>query len=189
VPETERVGRGPNFVLGNVAPHAYFELEGRRLDPGTLTTAWNRLIDRHPMLRAVVGTDGSQRVLPEVPRFAIDVVDLRDAPAAEVEGKLEEIRSAMSHRVYDAAQWPLFDLRISRLAEADRLHISLGLLMVDLASVTVLFSEWQLLCENPAHELPPIDVSFRDYVLAQLLEHATVVAPAVVLDEVRVVDA
>ncbi|WIX92171.1 hypothetical protein [Amycolatopsis sp. DG1A-15b] len=61
--------------------------------------------------------------------------------------------------------------------------------MVDLASVTVLFSEWQLLCENPAHELPPIDVSFRDYVLAQLLEHATVVAPAVVLDEVRVVDA
>jgi pyochelin synthetase len=128
-------------VLGNVAPHACFELEGRRLDPGTLTTAWNRLIDRHPMLRAVVGTDGSQRVLPEVPRFAIDVVDLRDAPAAEVEGKLEEIRSAMSHRVYDAAQWPLFDLRISRLAEADRLHISLDLLMVDLASVTVLFSE------------------------------------------------
>ena len=160
------VGRGPNFVLGNVAPHAYFELEGRRLDPGALTTAWNRLIDRHPMLRAVVGTDGNQRMLPEVPRFVIDVVDLRDAPAAEVEGKLEEIRSDMSHRVYDAAQWPLFDVRITRLADADRLHISLDLLMVDLASVTVLFSEWQLLCENPAHELPPIDVSFRDYVLA-----------------------
>ncbi|MBE8516280.1 amino acid adenylation domain-containing protein [Amycolatopsis sp. H6(2020)] len=160
------VGRGPNFVLGNVAPHAYFELEGRRLDPGALTTAWNRLIDRHPMLRAVVGTDGNQRMLPEVPRFVIDVVDLRDAPAAEVEGKLEEIRADMSHRVYDAAQWPLFDVRITRLADADRLHISLDLLMVDLASVTVLFSEWQLLCENPAHELPPIDVSFRDYVLA-----------------------
>ncbi len=38
--------------------------------------------------------------------------------------------------------------------------------MVDLASVAVLFSEWQALCEDPAHELAPIDVSFRDYVLA-----------------------
>ena len=49
------VGRGPNFVLGNVAPHAYFELEGRRLEPAVLGAAWNRLITRHGMLRAVVG--------------------------------------------------------------------------------------------------------------------------------------
>ncbi|TDV41022.1 non-ribosomal peptide synthetase [Actinophytocola oryzae] len=160
------VGRGPNFVLGNVAPHAYFELEGRRLDEHVLTEAWNRIIARHGMLRAVVGADGNQRVLPEVPRFDIEVTDLSDTPADEVSGRLREIRDGMSHRVYDAAQWPLFDIRITRLAEWDRLHISLDLLMVDLASVAVLFSEWQTLCQNPAHELPPVDVTFRDYVLA-----------------------
>jgi L-cysteine---[L-cysteinyl-carrier protein] ligase PchF len=160
------VGRGPNFVLGNVAPHAYFELEGRRLDETVLTDAWNRLIARHNMLRAVVSKDGNQRVLPEVPRFVVDVVDLSDAPPDAVEERLAEIRAEMSHRVYDAAEWPLFDIRITRLAEWDRLHISLDLLMVDLASVAVLFSEWQTLCQDPAHELAPIDVSFREYVLA-----------------------
>lgn len=160
------VGRGPNFVLGNVAPHAYFELEGRRLDATVLTDAWNQIIARHPMLRAVVGKDGNQRVLPVGSRFTIEVVDLSDAPQDEVAERLEEIRAEMSHRVYDPTDWPLFDIRITRLAEWDRLHISLDLLMVDLASVAVLFSEWQTLCQNPAHELPPIDVTFRDYVLA-----------------------
>ncbi len=89
------VGRGPNFVLGNVAPHAYFELEGRRLDGDVLTNAWNRLIARHGMLRAVVSKDGNQRVLPQVPRFTIDVVDLSDAPPDDVDGRLAEIRAEM----------------------------------------------------------------------------------------------
>ncbi|MGH3867052.1 MAG: condensation domain-containing protein [Pseudonocardiaceae bacterium] len=160
------VGRGPSFVLGNVAPHAYFELEGRRLEPVVLGVAWNRLIARHGMLRAVVGEDGRQRILPDVPEFEIGFVDLSTAPQDEVDATLTAIREEMSHRVYIAADWPLFDIRISRLPQHDRLHISLDLLMVDLASVALLFSEWQTLCENSNRELEPVDVSFRDYVLA-----------------------
>ncbi|GAB1511494.1 non-ribosomal peptide synthetase [Actinophytocola sp. KF-1] len=160
------VGRGPNFVLGNVAPHAYFELEGRRLDERVLTAAWQRVIARHAMLRAVVDGEGNQHVLPDVPPFEIEVVDLATASQEEADERLTAIRDEMSHRVYDASEWPLFDIRITRLERWDRLHISLDLLMVDLASVAVLFSEWQTLCQNPAHELPPIDVTFRDYVLA-----------------------
>jgi pyochelin synthetase len=160
------VGRGSNFVLGYVAPHAYFELEGRRLDPAVLATAWNALIARHGMLRAVVGQDGRQTILPEVPRFVIPLVDLSTAPEDEREQLLLTIRDEMSHRVYAAADWPLYDIRITRLPEHDRLHISLDLLMVDLTSVAVLFSEWQTLCQHPDEVLPPIDVSFLDYVLA-----------------------
>src|SRR5258708_28483202 len=73
------VGRGPNFVLGNVAPHAYFELEGRRLDPDRLSRTWRRLLERHGTLRSVVHADGRQQVLPEAPPFEILCEDLSDA--------------------------------------------------------------------------------------------------------------
>lgn len=160
------VGRGPNFVLGNVAPHAYFELEGRRLDPALLSRAWTRLIERHGMLRCVVGEDGRQRILPEVPAYEIRCTDLRGAPPQEAERHLAEVRGEMSHRVYTAADWPLFDIRMSRLPGHDRLHVSLDLLMVDLASITVLFSEWAQLCQDEERVLPPVEVGFRDYALA-----------------------
>ncbi|WP_128979225.1 non-ribosomal peptide synthetase [Streptomyces roseicoloratus] len=160
------VGRGSNFVLGNVAPHAYFELEGRRLDPDVLSRAWRTLIERHDMLRAVVDEDGRQHVLPSVPEFHVRCTDLRSAPPDEAERVLTGIRDEMSHHVYTAADWPLFDIRLSRLPEHDRLHVSLDLLMVDLASLTLLFSEWSALCQDAGLELPPVDVTFRDYALA-----------------------
>ncbi|WP_336319935.1 amino acid adenylation domain-containing protein [Streptomyces lavendofoliae] len=160
------VGRGSNFVLGNVAPHAYFELEGRRLDPDVLSRSWQTLIDRHDMLRAVVDEDGRQHVLPSVPEFRVRCTDLRSAPPDEAHRALTAIRDEMSHHVYTAADWPLFDIRLSRLPAHDRLHVSLDLLMVDLASLTLLFSEWSALCQDPALRLPPVDVTFREYALA-----------------------
>ncbi|MFJ9521770.1 amino acid adenylation domain-containing protein [Kitasatospora sp. NPDC101801] len=160
------VGRGPNFVLGNVAPHAYFELEGRRLDPALLSRCWRRLLARHGMLRAVVHKDGRQQVLPEAPPFEVGFEDLSTAEPALLAERLAATRAEMSERVYDPAVWPLFDIRISRLADHDRLHVSLDLLMVDLASITLLFTEWSALCRDESLELPPIDVTFRDYVLA-----------------------
>ncbi|MBT2385828.1 non-ribosomal peptide synthetase [Streptomyces sp. ISL-11] len=160
------VGRGSNFVLGNVAPHAYFELEGRRVDPERLSSAWRQLIERHDMLRAVVGQDGQQRVLATVPKFDVRCTDVRSASEDERERTLLGIREEMSHHVYTAADWPLFDIRLTRLPEHDRIHISLDLLMVDLASITLLFSEWSALCQDPGLELPPVDVTFREYALA-----------------------
>ncbi|MFI8828273.1 amino acid adenylation domain-containing protein [Streptomyces sp. NPDC053431] len=160
------VGRGSNFVLGNVAPHAYFELEGRRLDPEVLSRSWRTLIERHDMLRAIVDEDGQQRVLASVPKFEVRCTDLRSATPDEAERVLTDIREEMSHHVYTAADWPLFDIRLSRLPEHDRLHVSLDLLMVDLASLTLLFSEWSALCQDAELRLPPVDVTFRDYALA-----------------------
>ncbi|MFI8521831.1 amino acid adenylation domain-containing protein [Streptomyces sp. NPDC085481] len=160
------VGRGSNFVLGNVAPHAYFELEGRRLDPEVLSRSWRTLIERHDMLRAIVDEDGQQRVLASVPKFEVRCTDLRSVPQEEAEQVLTGIREEMSHHVYTAADWPLFDIRLSRLPDHDRLHVSVDLLMVDLASLTLLFSEWSALCRDAELELPPVDVTFRDYALA-----------------------
>ena len=50
------------------------------LDLERLTWAWRAVIDRHPMLRAVVEPDGTQRILAEVPPFTIAFADYCEAP-------------------------------------------------------------------------------------------------------------
>jgi pyochelin synthetase len=167
------VGREPDFMLGNVGPNAYFELEGRRLDHTVLTNTWRQLVRRHEMLRTVVLGDGRQRVLPAVPDYEIEYSDLRDIDSAERDKRLAEIREEMSGFKYSADRWPLFDIRLTRLPEHDRLHISFDRLMVDLASVALLLGEWSALCMRPQQALPPVEVTFQDHVHALDRTHGT----------------
>ena len=66
------VGRSNEFELGNVATHMYMEFEEKDLNIENLEAAWNGLIDRHEMLRAIVRPDGMQIVLPEVPHYKFE---------------------------------------------------------------------------------------------------------------------
>ncbi|WP_248843870.1 condensation domain-containing protein, partial [Streptomyces albus] len=164
------LGRRDPFGHGGVACHGYLEIHYPRLDPAALEDAWNALIARHGMLRAVVHEDGYQQILPKVPRCRIAVTDLRDAPERRDE-HLEETRSDLGHRTYDPARWPLFELRLTRLPDGDVLHFSLDALVADWASAALLLDELDTLLASPdpadTSPLPPLTLSFRDYVLAE----------------------
>ena len=162
------VGRSGAFELGEVATHVYAEVDFANLDVARLEAAWRRLIARHEMLRAVVLPSGVQQILPEVPPYVIEVEDLAGRPAADARRRLEEIRAERSHEVRPADRWPLFDLRASRLeAGRVRLHVSFDLLIGDARSFQVLLAELGRLLEDPAAEFPALELSFRDYVLAE----------------------
>jgi amino acid adenylation domain-containing protein len=162
------IGRRPDMELGDVAAHVYMELESAALDLERLSRAWQRLIDRHDMLRAVVLPDGRQQILPEVPPYRIAVLDLQGRPEGEAESELAEIRHTMSHQVLPADRWPLFDLRASRLDGGRiRLHVSLDVLIFDGWSFRLLAGELARLYADPDLALVPLDISFRDYVLAE----------------------
>ena len=62
------VGRRGLFELGDVSTHLYMELDCIDVDLERLNLAWQHLIDRHDMLRAVVLPEGQQQILGEVPR-------------------------------------------------------------------------------------------------------------------------
>ena len=161
------IGRGDAFELGNVASHGYMEIQSASLDLQRLEGAWQRLIERHDMLRAVVLADGRQRVLRDVPPYRIAVADLRGEPPAVVASELEAIRERMSHQVLPADRWPLFELRATRLEEGVRLHVSSDILLIDAWSSLILYRELMRLYQDPDAELPPLDVTFRDYVAAE----------------------
>jgi amino acid adenylation domain-containing protein len=166
VQEAYWVGRSDAFELGRIATHAYAEVEIESLDIDRLQRAWRRLIDRHDMLRAVVLPDGRQRVLQDVPPYTIEVLDLVARSEREAEALLAEWREELSHQVLPADRWPLFDVRAARLPGGrTRLFTSFDLLIGDAWSFQVLGRELARLYEEPDTSLPPLEISFRDYVL------------------------
>jgi pyochelin synthetase len=162
------IGRSGILELGHVSNHGYYEIEGRALDVDRLNAALQQTIERHDMLRAVVLPDGQQRILQEVPPYQMAVVDLRGQTPAEIEAGLAAIRKEMSHQVLPADRFPLFDFRATYLdGERLRLHISYDLLVFDAWSLFRLFEEWWQLYQQPDRLLPSLEISFRDYAIAE----------------------
>ncbi len=170
------LGRDKAFELGNTSTHIYVEFESEALDLGRLERAWQRVVDRHDMLRSVVDPDGRQRVLKDVPPYRMVVSDLSGVTNAEASKGIEAAREAMSHQIFETQQWPLFDIRLTRLAEGKiRTHFSIDVLIVDAGSLSLMFQEWERLYREPETELEPLGVTFRDYIVtsAKLAETAS----------------
>ncbi|GAB3491567.1 non-ribosomal peptide synthetase [Amycolatopsis cihanbeyliensis] len=148
------LGRDERFTLGGIGCHFYREYDLDGLDIARLEEAVNQLIRRHEMLRAVFDGSGDQRILPEVPWYRIEVTE--DAGA---------LRESMSHTVFDPERWPLFAIRAARCGERARLAIGVDNLILDALSILILYAELGALYADPEATLPPVDVSFRDYVL------------------------
>ncbi|HVT61657.1 MAG TPA: amino acid adenylation domain-containing protein [Thermoanaerobaculia bacterium] len=163
------IGRSGAFELGEVATHVYMEIDTLDLDLDRLAAAWRRLIDRHDMLRAVVLPDGSQQILARVPPYEIEVCELAGRAPQAAEAELAALRLRMSHQVLPADRWPLFEVRASRRGEGRiRFHISFDFLIGDAWSWQILLRELAQLYRDPLADLPPLAISFRDYVLAAL---------------------
>ena len=161
------IGRSGVYELGNVATHCYFEIEGVDLDQERIARVWQRLINHHEMMRAVMLPDGQQQqILEKVPPYQIRILDLRGKDRETVESELMRLRDEMSHQVLSTDQWPLFDVQLSRFGEKRvRLHISFDNLIFDGWSMFHLLSEWTRLYNDPDAPLSSLDLSFRDYVL------------------------
>ncbi len=161
------LGRNKAFELGNISTHVYLEFEKSGVVVERLEHAWQRLVRRHEMLRAVVDSSGRQRVLQEVTPYRIQVEDLTAATEARATKSVEKTRGEMSHQVFDTEHWPLFDVRVSQLPGGRvRTHFSIDVLIVDAGSLALMFREWEQLYLDPDARLPPLGVTFRDYVLA-----------------------
>ena len=161
------IGRHSGIELGGVSTHVYMELKGPALELQRLSLAIDRLVVRHDMLRAVIDADGVQRVLPAVPEYELAVSELAALDASERERTLVMTRRELSHQVRATEQWPLFEIRVSRLGRVDRLHLSFDMLIADAASLLLLARELAALYEDPRVVLPELGLTFRDYLQAE----------------------
>ncbi|MFD5823961.1 amino acid adenylation domain-containing protein [Lentzea sp. NPDC060358] len=162
------VGRDAELDLGEVATHAYMELNAAGLDVDRFETALNEVVGRHPMLRAVMSDDGTQRVLESVPRYLVECQDLREDDTSTRQRRMLRWREEMSHQVLPADTWPLFDVRVSRMQDQDAVvHISIDALVCDAYSFGLVMTELADRYAGRGDAHPPLSLTFRDYVLEQ----------------------
>ncbi|MDX7991890.1 non-ribosomal peptide synthetase [Xenorhabdus littoralis] len=155
------VGRHPGFALSGVGSHFFIEYRTEQLDAQRLNRVLNHLIQRHPVLRTVV-VNGQQQILKEVPTFSVKQHQFADITEADT------LREHLSHQVLDASHWPLFDFQLAQdNSPVSRLFVSLDNLLLDGLSMQILLAELEQLYLNEQHELPPLNVTFRDCVLRQ----------------------
>lgn len=168
------VGRNGDFELGNVSTHEYAEIECTGLNVSLLNSTLNKLIDHHEMLRMVVDENGLQRVLSSVPEYQCEYSDLSDLDSEQKAEQLLAIREQMHHRILPADVWPQFDFRVTRVDEQSyRLHVSIDALISDAWSGGIFIQQLNQLYMQPELALAPVDISFRDYVIAseELKQH------------------
>jgi amino acid adenylation domain-containing protein len=164
--ETQRaywLGRRTDFVLGGVGSHWYWEFDGEDVDLDQLENVWNRLVQRHDMLRAVFDDDGMQRVLPEVVPIAIR---RRRVASAAAEDAFAALRAELAHQVFDVTRWPLFEIGVVSYGTRSRIAFSFDYIVFDALSIMIVFAELGRLYADPGCELPPLGITFRDYVLS-----------------------
>ncbi len=151
------VGRQPGFTLGGVGSHFFVEFEIADLDLTQLETVWNRLIARHDMLRAVV-RDGQQQVLEQTPPWVIPAHTLHTPEEAL------RVREKLAHQVLNPEVWPVFELQVGYVdGMPARLWLCLDNLLLDGLSMQILLAELEHGYRYPQQLLPPLPVTFRDY--------------------------
>ncbi len=161
------IGREEGVELGNIACHNYFEVDLAEWDQDRFEAALDKLIARHEMLRCVVLPEGYQQILREVPRYRVKCSDLQGQNPNTVEAHLEDVRRNMAHYVHPTDVWPLFEFRATMLGpQRTRLHIGFDLLIADGRSFEIIFGELAALYRDLNVDLPPLELSFRDYLFA-----------------------
>ncbi|MGH3379748.1 MAG: amino acid adenylation domain-containing protein, partial [Actinoallomurus sp.] len=161
--QAQWIGRLAGVQGGGIGAHVYWEVDLGGVDLDRLEGAWNALMDRHTMLRAIVTPEGRQKILPDVGPYRFPTLDLREAP--DREERLAELRERLSDETGAPEEWPLFDVRVSLLPDGvRRLHLGFDLLIADIGSIRLLLRDWGKLYAGT--ELAPLELSFRDYAIA-----------------------
>ncbi|MDR2045182.1 MAG: amino acid adenylation domain-containing protein [Clostridium sp.] len=135
------MGRNELFEMGGISTHVYTEME-LSLDISRLESCINHVIRRHPMLRAVMLPDGTQKILERVPWYRLKAEDLTGLPEEAKKRRLLEERNRMSHDVFDTAAYPLYEFRAFRLSRgAHYLCVGMDVLIADGASMNIIMND------------------------------------------------
>lgn len=158
------LGRLPIYEIGNVSNHTYSEYHYDKIEVDCLEKAINCLINQQPTLRTIFSKEAlMQRFLSleEINPYKIVIHDFEQVVFSDE--ALESIRERLSHKIYDAENFPLFAFEISCFHDRMVLHFSLDLILLDAESRRMLLHQLDLLYRNPNY-LPMLPtITFQDY--------------------------
>ena len=151
---------------GATACHIYFEFRGV-LDVARLSAAWLALLNRHPVLRAIVRSNGRMQVLQQQPAYSVPVSDLRSLTASEQEARLTALRERMMQQSFVTDKWPLWEVQVMQLNDSGdcTVHLDVDHLLCDLKSLMLLLRDWELAYKQGPAALKPMAYTYREYMV------------------------
>ncbi|MFC7108816.1 SDR family NAD(P)-dependent oxidoreductase [Nonomuraea rubra] len=153
------IGRNGGYQWGDLPCHFSLEYDCHGLDLARFEEAWNQVVNRHPMLRAVATPEGRLRVLDDLPRYRIRTHDLTAMTPERRAERLAVLRERLSTRPGPPDRWPLAQIQAARLpGDVIRLFIGVDVLICDAASWWIIESELHALYTRPDVPLPPLEL-------------------------------
>lgn len=157
------MGRNNIYELGGVACHGYLEVVfDEVIDISGMEQAWNKVIQKHDMLRAIVFDVGYQIVQETVPYVQIPVIDLR-GNSENREAKKEKLRKELSNKQYPLGKWPMCELAVCIEENRSIIHFSLDMLIADFLSMNIILNDLEMFYRNPEMDIVQ-PVLYRDVV-------------------------
>ena len=126
--------------------------------------AWNKVIAKHDMLRAIIYEKGYQRVQKDVPEVKIESYDLRTCSEDEQLLNLQNIRANYAEKQYPLGQWPMCDIVLSLWKGKSIIHFSLDMLITDFMSANLILNDLDNYYHGKAVEVK-VETLYRDIVL------------------------
>lgn len=159
------VGRNNAYTLGNVTCHGYIEITyEEELNIEELEKAWNKVIQKHDMLRVIVYPEGYQKVQEKVPYVKIPYYDLKGKDQKSVERGRQAVRQEYVEKQYELGTWPMCDLVLSVEDGRSVIHFSLDMLITDFMSANLILDD--LDCYYHGREVTDtVPTLYRDIVL------------------------
>jgi len=143
-----------------------------QMNTAAFEAAWQRLLDRHAVLRTSLGTEeagqGTRQHVHDGIKIDVEQLDWRDLPGAQRGAKLGEVLKTECQRGFDWSNPPLAHLVLIRMDEAEyRFIFTASQLVLDECAALVLIEEFFVLYdaikEGRRVELKPVR-PFEDYV-------------------------
>lgn len=151
------LGRMDTFDYGGVSCKIYLEIDYEELDKERCQWAWNKLVERHEMLRAIICDDGYQVIPTDTSEIEVKYYDF----TSDIEG-LAKLREEMSDKVFPIGAWPYFEIALSKQKEKTVMHISFDFLIADWNSIWILIREFEDFYFN-GETKKKVPLSFQDY--------------------------
>jgi amino acid adenylation domain-containing protein len=144
----------------------YLEFEVMNLNRKKLQNAWNKLINRHEMLRAQFIDSNVQKI--DVKReYTIFFNDCTAYSEEEKEKIKQKERKRLSHKYYGILEKTFYEIGVTYdFQGVSTVHFSIDELIVDAFSINLLLEEWLFYYQNE-EELPVLNYSFKEFVLEQ----------------------
>lgn len=147
-------------ILNKVNAHYYIEFEKQDLDIDYLEENINLLIRKNDILRLVLLSEGKGIILEDLPKYKVSQYTY------ETQEDRYEMRRMLSHMIYNAETWPMFNFVVGKKKieenKNDVLHISFDCSILDAWSAGKMI--YQLFALYEGEKIIFSDISYKEYV-------------------------